>query len=102
MARTALHHQLRLTEEALRASEARYRELFDNATDAIFTTDLDLNVTAFNRAAEALTGYTREQANGLNIASIVGPEKIEQVQRKLTDQWGGKTPSVFETEILAH
>ena len=89
------------TGEALRASEARYRELFDSATDAIFTTDLDLNFTALNRAAEALTGYTNEQAKGLNIASIVTPETLEQAQGTLSDQWGGRVQSMFETEILA-
>jgi DNA-binding NarL/FixJ family response regulator len=36
--RISLSNQLLLTEEALRASETRCRELFDNATDAIFTT----------------------------------------------------------------
>jgi two-component system cell cycle sensor histidine kinase/response regulator CckA len=90
-----------VTGEALRASEARYRELFDNATDAIFTTDLDLNVTALNGAAAALTGYTREEARELNIASLVTAETLEQVQRKLTDQLAGKGPSLYETEILA-
>jgi two-component system cell cycle sensor histidine kinase/response regulator CckA len=90
-----------LTEHALRASETRYRELFENATDAIFTTDLDLNFTALNAAAEALTGYTREEAKGLNLASIVAPETLEEAQRKLTDQREGKAPALFETEIRA-
>jgi PAS domain S-box-containing protein len=40
-------------------AEARWRELFENATDAVFTTDLAGRVTAFNRTAEAMTGLNR-------------------------------------------
>jgi two-component system cell cycle sensor histidine kinase/response regulator CckA len=89
------------TVDALRASEVRYRDLFENATDAIFTTDLNLNFTALNSAAEALIGYTREQAMGLSVASIVTRETLEEVQRKLAEQRAGRPPSVYETEILA-
>ena len=90
-----------LAEEALRASENRYRELFEKATDAIFTTDLDLNFTSLNRVAQALTGYTHEEAKGLNISSIVTRETLELLRCKLDEQRAGKPVSAFEVEILA-
>ena len=46
-------------EESLRASEERYRELFENANDMVFTLDLDGRFTAINRAGERITGPRR-------------------------------------------
>ena len=44
----------------LRASEAQYRALFDNASDAIFVHDLAGHILDVNRAACAQLGYSRE------------------------------------------
>lgn len=38
--------------------------IFDSITDGVFTTDHDCRITSFNRAAEQMTGFTREQAVG--------------------------------------
>ena len=42
----------------LRKSEGRYRDLFENAKDALYVHDLQGRYTSVNRAAEKLTGYT--------------------------------------------
>ena len=44
-------------EVALRQSEERYRELFENARDAIYVHDLEGNYISINRAAERLSGF---------------------------------------------
>ncbi len=41
-------------EEALRLSEERYRELFENASDIVYTTDLDARMTSMNRVGQAI------------------------------------------------
>ena len=87
-------------QDALRASEQRYDDLFENAPGAIFTTDLDLNFTSLNSAAETLTGYSRDEAKGLNVAAIVAPETVEVVRRKLEEQQGGRPASMYQTEIV--
>jgi PAS domain S-box-containing protein len=38
--------------------------IFDSIGEGVFTTDPDCRITAFNRAAEQITGFTREQAVG--------------------------------------
>jgi PAS domain S-box-containing protein len=88
------------TEQALRVTEERYRDLFENATDAVFTTDVDLNFTSLNSVAERLLGYTREEAQHLNVAAIVTAETLEEVRRRLKEQRDGKPASIYETEIL--
>jgi len=42
----------------LRESEERYRDLFENANDIIYTHDLEGNYTSTNKACERVTGYT--------------------------------------------
>ena len=63
--------------------EARYRELFENATDATFTTDLDGNFTELNRKAETLIGYDRDTI-GLNLKQLL-PDNDEGA--RVLRQW---------------
>src|SRR4029079_8264444 len=52
----------RRAEGVIRENEERYRELFENANDIIYTHDLAGNFTSLNRSGELLTGYSREEA----------------------------------------
>ena len=56
--------------------EPVYRELFENASDLVFTYDLEGRLTSINPAGERLTGYTREEATGKNVADVVAPEYL--------------------------
>jgi PAS domain S-box-containing protein len=69
---TARYH----AECQLARSEARYRDLVENASDLIFVLDAEGRFTDWNRAAETTTGYCREEARGLRLADLLlpGPE----------------------------
>jgi len=83
-------------EEAHIAAEARYRTLFDNANDLIYTHDLQGNFLTVNEMSERITGYSHEEAMSMNIAQIVAPEYLESVLQRVSEQVQGK---IFKTPL---
>ncbi|MCK4821022.1 PAS domain S-box protein, partial [bacterium] len=61
-------------EEALRESEERYRNLFNNISDFIYTHDLEGRFLTVNRAASQTLGYKREELLGRPISDFMLPE----------------------------
>lgn len=88
-------------EEALRTSEERYRELFENANDVIFLHDLKGKIIAINRAAEHLTGYTRNEVLGKNLEELVAPEARHLTADSIRAHLGGSTTQHFELPVLS-
>ena len=82
-------------------AEERFRELFENAGDLIYTTDLAGNLTSINRAGERLTGYSREELLASNIGQIVAPESLPTVLRMTDHAVKNGSPATYELEIVA-
>ncbi|HTE04908.1 MAG TPA: PAS domain S-box protein [Planctomycetota bacterium] len=75
------YRRTRLAEkEALQSGADRYRDLFESATDILFTHDFEGRLTTLNRAGEVALGLTREQAVGLTLDRIIAPEDLEVAQ----------------------
>ncbi len=66
-----------------------YRELFENANDLIYTTDLSGRVTSANRAILETMGYTLEEALQLNVFDLVNPEYVPIAREKLEQKIKG-------------
>lgn len=87
-------------EETFRQSEKKYRELFDNASDILFTLDLDGNITSINNAVERIAGYTPGELVGNSLTRYLSPEAVsyvnDKIQLKLRDE---QEVSSYELEI---
>jgi PAS domain S-box-containing protein len=68
-------------EEALRESEEKFREIFESASDAIYTVDAFGNFTSGNKMAENITGYCREELIGKHFFTLViGDDKQKAIE----------------------
>ncbi|HEX9918021.1 MAG TPA: PAS domain S-box protein, partial [Pyrinomonadaceae bacterium] len=88
-------------ERALRESEERYRELFENANDLVYTHDLCGNFTSLNKTGERITGYTREEATSLNIAQIIVPEHLALAREMMARKGTIDEATIYELDIIA-
>jgi diguanylate cyclase (GGDEF)-like protein/PAS domain S-box-containing protein len=78
-----------------------YRELFENASDIIYTHDFEGKLISINRAVERITGYTRAEALQLKLTDMIAPE-YAHLGAKMTDpQVGGEIPLNYELEFIA-
>jgi PAS domain S-box-containing protein len=66
-----LYEQEHKIAEQLRSSEERYRELFQNAREAIWVHDMDGDIVSANAAAARLTGYEMEELCRMNVKSFL-------------------------------
>ncbi len=72
-------HARRQAEQALAASEAKFRAMFTQAGIGIGIGDLKGNITDANPALQRMFGYTREEFNNLNVSAMVHPDDAASV-----------------------
>ena len=68
--------KLRGITAALRTSQENYKELFTNASDAIWVHDLDGKIIIANKASEKLTGYPPSKLVGKHVVDFLSPEAL--------------------------
>ncbi|MDD5616426.1 MAG: PAS domain S-box protein [Candidatus Methanoperedens sp.] len=85
-------------EEELRESEERYRNLFDNANDAVITIDLQDRITSWNRSAERIFGWKAREVAGRKLDKLTVPSDLKDLWDQITDDAiAGKEVSGIET-----
>lgn len=90
----------RKAQKALQENEQRYRELFENANDIIYTHDLAGNFTSLNRSGEQITGFSREEALQMNIVNVLAPEYIVIAKQMIAQKTDNQAPTVYKLEII--
>jgi len=73
-------------EQGLRLAEARYRELYENATDIIYTHDLDGHITSVNVVAERVFGRPREALLGRNLRDLIHADSLPIFHRAMEER----------------
>jgi len=85
-----LNHQIHKrmgVEEALRESEGRYRLLADNITDNIWVLDLEtLSFSYVSPSVEGITGYSAEEATGLQLQDVLTPASMKLSTEILSEE----------------
>lgn len=89
-------------EETLRQSETRYRELFENASDYVYTNNMAGMFTSVNKALCNRSGYLPEELIGAPIGKLVSSASIEKA-RTMTEakMQEGRLYTRYEMEIIA-
>ena len=88
-------------DDAIRESEERYRELFQNANDIIYTHDLQGNFTSLNRTGERITGYSREETMKMNVADVIAPEYLGLAREMIAHKAAEHVSTVYEIDIIS-
>ncbi len=69
--------------------------------EIIFKHDVAGNLTFLNRAGELISGYSRQEACGMNIAQFVAPEFAERVHDWVAGNSSKRLGTVYEVDIIA-
>ena len=85
----------RRLEQELKESEEKYRDLFENAQDAMYVLDNDVNFLKVNRIGIEMLGCTKEEVIGTNISRWVTPESLRIIHERRKKRLSGekRTPT---------
>ena len=89
-------------EEKLRLSEEKYRDLFENATDAMYTQDLLGNFTSANKAAGELMGVEGVKLLELNMKDVIVPDDFKIAMNNLKKKTKSGADETGPYEIRIH
>lgn len=92
-------------EEALRASEEKYRFLTDNMNDIIWTTDMNFRTTYVSPSIETVLGFMPEERMKQGVAEQITSESINKIKDAfvkeitLEQQGHGASQKIFNFEL---
>lgn len=114
---SVLYHEREIATEQLEVSEKRYRQLFENAHDAIWVQDLSGKITAANQATAELFGHDLSELIGIDTeqffvsdspilsekrrdAILKGEEDQAPYRRKITKKDGSEASVTLTANLI--
>jgi two-component system NtrC family sensor kinase len=85
--------------EQVKTSEERYRDLFANAHDLIFTLDRKLRVISINNVGPAVTGYTEDELLNQPLPALCTEESWEAAAGEFAALLEGRVIQPFELQL---
>src|SRR5262245_22200694 len=85
--------------QQIKGSEERYRDLFANAYDLIFTLDRQLRIQSINKVGPALTGCPEEQLRGRPLRDLAVPDVWAEAEHRFADLLMGRSIQPFELQL---
>jgi PAS domain S-box-containing protein len=94
-------YERRQVAETLRKSEERYRNLFENANDLIYTLDLTGKITSVNQKIKEITGYAPEEMIGRSVDEVLTPDNRNISNANLARKLAGEAEgTIYELEMI--
>lgn len=87
-------------ERALRESEERFRNVFENAKDVILAMAMDETLIMLNPAFERITGWKIEEWLGKPFAPLVHPDELPRAMELFKCAMHGEALPAFELQII--
>ena len=88
------------TEEALRKSEERYRELVNCVPEMVFECDLTGKVTYISQRAFDFTGFTNEDLEGRNMLDFLVPDDRKRAVENMKRSFAGENLGSTEYSLF--
>lgn len=92
--------RMKQDQEALRASEERYRDLFENATDLIQSVDTDGRIQYVNNAWRKALGYSPQEVAELRLEHIIHPDHLAAYLDRFQRAMGGEAVERIHTVFV--
>jgi len=93
--------QRKLAEEALKRSEEKYRDLFENASDLIQSCNVEGKFVYVNKAWRDALGYSEKEVLNLKFWDIIHPDYIAHCKQTFQKVMSGETVNNIETAFVA-
>ncbi len=89
----------KVVEKALRVSESKFRNIFNNSSDAIIIVRNNFSILEANEVFLRISGYTAEESLDMKITDIVSDAYLPQIVDKLVRYFQNERLPAIECEI---
>ncbi len=92
----------KLSEEALRQSQEKYRAIIESIDEGYYETDLKGNLTFFNESLCRILGYSHEELSGMSYAKFMDASDAHETYRVFMQVFEtGKPGGMFQWELIS-